>query len=133
VSGASSDFHPVGAVQRLTKDPFAFFAFAPSEGLDLDLVDRVLVAARQEAGSVDVVLLPESTIAEAEIDDLDTLLDDHGVVSLVAGVREPRPQPGQFPNDWLHMSFNPRLEKAEVRVLTGLRGGLSTHRHKISR
>jgi hypothetical protein len=74
-------------------------------------LDRVLVAARQEAGSVDVVLLPESAVDEREIDDLETLLDRHGVVSLVAGVRQTTPQPGQFPSNWLHMSFNPGLEK----------------------
>jgi hypothetical protein len=80
-------------------------------GLDLDLLDRVLVAAREEAGSVDVVLLPESTVEEREIDDLETLLDGHGVVTLVAGVRQPTRQPDQFPTNWLHMGFNPRFEK----------------------
>src|SRR5215831_2248062 len=71
----ASDFHPVeGSLQRLTNDPLGFFEFAPAEGLDLDLLDRVLVAARQEAGSVDVVVLPESAVDEQEIDDLETLL-----------------------------------------------------------
>jgi hypothetical protein len=107
----ASDFHPVGPVQRPTKDPYGFFQFAPAEGLDLDLLDRVLVAARQEAGSVDVVLLPESAVEEAEIDNLETLLDGHGVVTLVAGVRQTTRQPDQFPSNWLHMGFNPRLEK----------------------
>src|SRR6516165_400923 len=107
----ASDFHPVGPVQRLTKDPYGFFEFAPAEGLDLDLLDRVLVAARQEAGSVDLVLLPESTVEEGDIDDLETLLDGHGVITLAAGVRQPTRQPDQFPTNWLHMGFNPRLEK----------------------
>ena len=107
----ASDFHPVGEVQRPAKNPYGFFEFAPAEGLDLDLLDRVLVAARQEAGSVDVVLLPESAVAEGEIDDLETLLDRHGVIHLVAGVRQPTRQPGQFPSNWLHMGFDPRLEK----------------------
>jgi hypothetical protein len=107
----ASDFHPVGAVHRTAKDPYGFFEFAPAEGLDLDLLDRVLVAARQEAGSVDVVLLPESAVDERDLDDLETLLDRHGVISLVAGVRQTSPQPGRFPSNWLHMSFNPRLEK----------------------
>ncbi len=44
----ASDFRPVeGSVQRLSKDPFGFFEFAPEEGLDFDLLDRVLVAARR--------------------------------------------------------------------------------------
>ncbi|HEX6393742.1 MAG TPA: hypothetical protein VFZ97_09885 [Acidimicrobiales bacterium] len=107
----ASDFHPVGDVRRRAKDPYGFFEFAPAEGLDLDLLDRVLVAARQEAGSVDVVLLPESAVGEDDIDDVETLLDRHGVVNLIAGVRQTTPHSGQFPNNWLHMGFNPRLEK----------------------
>jgi hypothetical protein len=66
----ASDFHPIeGSLQRLTNDPFGFFEFVPAEGLDLDLLDRVLVAARKEAGSVDVVVLPESAVDEREIED----------------------------------------------------------------
>jgi hypothetical protein len=107
----SSDFHPVGDVQRRAKDPYGYFEFAPAGGLDLDLLNGVLAAARQEAGSVDVVLLPESAVAEGEIDDLETLLDSHGVINLIAGVRQTTPHPGQFSNNWLHMGFNPRLEK----------------------
>ncbi len=107
----ASDFHSVGSVQRLGKDPYGFFEFAPAVGLDLDLFDRVLVASRLEAGSVDVVLLPESAVDVSEVDDLETLLHHHGVVALVAGVRQPMSQPGQFPSNWLHMGFNTRLEK----------------------
>jgi hypothetical protein len=107
----ASDFRPVEAVQRQTNNPYGFFEFAPAAGIDLDLLDRVLLAASQEAGSVDVVLLPESAVDEGEIDDLETVLDAHGVVNLVAGVRQSKRQPGQFPNNWLHMGFNPRLEK----------------------
>jgi hypothetical protein len=107
----ASDFHPVGPVQRLTKDPYGFFEFAPTEGLDLDLLDRVLVAARQEVGSVDLVILPESAVEEREINNLETLLDSHGVVTLVAGVRQTTRQPDQFPSNWLQMGFNPKLEK----------------------
>ncbi len=107
----ATDFHSVGSIKRLARDPYGFFEFAPAEGLDLDLLDRVLFAARQEAGSVDVVVLPESAMDEREIDGLETLLDGHGVVSLAAGVRQRTRRPGQFPNNWLHMAFNPRLEK----------------------
>jgi hypothetical protein len=108
----ASDFRPVeGSVQRLSKDPFGFFEFAPGEGLDLDLLDRVLVAARNEAKSVDVVCLPESAVEEGEIDELENLLYDHGVVSLVAGVRQQSPGPGMAPQNWLHMGFNPRFQK----------------------
>ena len=74
------------SVQRLAKEPFGFFEFAPEEPLDLDLVDRVLLAARDEVGTVDVVLLPESAIEERELDALEALLGRHGVSYLRAGV-----------------------------------------------
>jgi hypothetical protein len=108
----ASDFCPVeGGIQRPSRDPFGFFEFAPAQGLDLDLLDRVLAAARREAGGVDVVCLPESAVEEGEIDELEALLHDHGVVSLVAGVRQQSPKPGRAPHNWLHMGFNPRLVK----------------------
>jgi hypothetical protein len=48
----ASDFHAVEeSVQRLAKDPYGFFEFAPAEGLDLDLLDRVLVAAAKRHGA----------------------------------------------------------------------------------
>lgn len=107
-----SDFHPLeGSVQRLGKEPFGFFEFVPSEKLDLDLVSRLIVAARDEVDSVDVVLLPESAVDENEIDELEALLERHGVVSLVTGVRQRPPQSGQLPSNWVHMSVSPRLEK----------------------
>jgi hypothetical protein len=108
----ASDFRPLGgSVQRLEKDPFGFFEFAPAERLDLDLLDRVLVAARAEVNSVDVVLLPEAAIDETEIDALESLLQSHGAISLTAGVRQQSLQPDRLPGNWIHMSFNPRLEK----------------------
>src|SRR5499433_2082985 len=107
-----SDFRRVeGSVKRLAKEPFGFFEFAPSEKLDLDLVGRMIVAARDEVGSVDGVLLPESAVEESEIDDLEALLDRHGAAMLITGVRQSSTQLGRFPGNWVHIGANPRLEK----------------------
>jgi hypothetical protein len=106
-----SDFRPVeGSVQRQTKGPFGFFEFAPAEKLDLDLVDRMIVSARDEVDSVDGVLLPESAVDESEIDDLEALLDRHGVGMLTTGVRQ-RSTQSDLPSNWVHTGVNPRLEK----------------------
>jgi hypothetical protein len=44
------DFHPLeGSVHNLDKEPFGFFEFAPSDKLDLDLVSRLIVAARERS------------------------------------------------------------------------------------
>jgi hypothetical protein len=104
----ASDFRSVG---RLATERYGFFEFVPSEGLDLDLVDRVLIAAREEVNSVDVVLLPESAVDQVDIDALENLLHLHGVIFLQAGVRHRSRAPGRLPGNWLHMGINPRLEK----------------------
>jgi len=102
-----SDFRSVaGPLHELAGDPFGFFEFAPAEGLDLDLVDRMLVAAVDEAGTVDVVVLPESAVEHGEIDDLEVLLSRHGVTTLITGVREHPKQPGQFPRNWVHIGVS---------------------------
>ena len=106
-----SDFRPVeGSVQMVAKEPFGHFEFAPSDPLDLDLLERVLAAAQDEVDSVDVVMLPESAVDESEIGDLESLLDRYGVIGLLAGVRK-RSQPGHLPCNWLHTGVNTRLEK----------------------
>ena len=107
-----SDFRAVeGSVRRLERDPFGFFEFVPAERLDLDLVDRVLIAALDEVDDVDVVVLPEAAIDETEIDELEAVLDRHGVVYLTAGIRQRSPGPGQLPCNWVHTGVNPRLRK----------------------
>jgi hypothetical protein len=108
----ASDFRPIEEpVHRPGKEPFGFFEFAPQEGLDFDLLDRVLVAAREEAGSVDVVCLPESAVDERELDALETLLHEHGVASVHTGVRQQSREAGRFPGNWIHVGFNPGFEK----------------------
>jgi hypothetical protein len=107
-----SDFRPLkGSVRRLAKEPFGFFEFVPSEMLDLELVDRMIVAARDEVDSVDGVLLPESAVEDSDINGLEALLDRHGVIMLITGVRQRTPQPGRLPGNWVHIGISPRLEK----------------------
>ena len=99
-----SDFRPVaGPLQKLAGDRFGFFEFAPAERLDLDLADRMLIAARDEAEHVDVVVLPESAAEHGEIDDLEALLGRHGVTALITGVRERPEQPGAFARNRVHI------------------------------
>jgi hypothetical protein len=106
-----SDFHPLnGSVQRLSKEGFGFFEFAPSEKLDLDLVERLILSARDEVDSVDVVLLPESAVEETEVPALEAVLARYGVTMLIAGVRH-RSLPGRLASNWVHIGVNPRLEK----------------------
>jgi hypothetical protein len=107
-----SDFRPLeSSVQRLAEESFGFFQFAPAEKLDLDLVDRMIVAARDEVDSVDAVMLPEGAVDESEVNELELLLGRHGIVLLVTGVRQLAPLPGRLPENWVHIGVNPSLEK----------------------
>lgn len=99
-----TDFRPVGSIQRAEQEPYGFFEFAPSETFDLDLADRALTTAQADAGPIDVVVLPESAVKPAELDNLEALLARHRVTLLVAGVREaPEPADEQSRN-WLHLA-----------------------------
>lgn len=99
-----SDFRPLaGTAQRAEREPFAFFDFVPAEHVDLDLVDRLLAAARDEVDIVDMVVLPESAVPADVIGDLEAVLARHRVGAVVAGVRDSAPQPGLLPGNWVHL------------------------------
>jgi hypothetical protein len=111
-----TDFHPLDdSVHRLAKEPYGLFEFAPSEGLDLALVERMILAAKDEVDCVDVVFLPESAVDESEIGGLEALLDRQGVVGLITGVRQRKREPDRLPGNWVHTGLNPGLAKAEPR------------------
>lgn len=111
-----ADFRPLaGSVQHLEKEPFGYFEFAPTEGLDLDLVDRMLIAAEDEVGDVNVVVLPESAVDRSEIDDLEAVLDRHGVIALITGVRQRAQAPGRFPGNWVHIGVSTGEEWLHIR------------------
>ncbi|HUA45635.1 MAG TPA: hypothetical protein VMA77_10430 [Solirubrobacteraceae bacterium] len=98
-----SDFRPVpGSVRSLTREPFGYFEFAPSEELDLDLLDRTLTAALDETDHVQTVILPESAVDESQIDELERVLAGHRIGGLIAGVRGRLERPGELPSNWVH-------------------------------
>jgi hypothetical protein len=99
----AEDFKPTGAVERAEFEPYGFFEFAPGELLDLGLADRVLQSARNQEGSVDVVVLPESALRPGDIDEFEALLTRHRVAIVVAGVREAPDPAGRFGANWLHL------------------------------
>src|SRR5215469_12765921 len=99
----AEDFKPTETVERGEVEPQGFFEFAPGELLDLDLADRVLQSARNQQGSVDIVVLPESALRPGDIDELEVLLTRHRVWLVVAGVREPPDPGGRFGANWLHL------------------------------
>jgi hypothetical protein len=102
-----SDFRPVnGSVRSLTNEPFGYFEFAPSKALDLELVERMLIASLDEVDHVDIALLPESAVSHSEIPELAAVLARYQVGILIAGVRGPADQPGQLPRNWVHLGIS---------------------------
>ena len=99
----ASDFRPVRyALPHMDTAETRFFTFRPREALDLGLVDGVLRAAIDEAGTVDFVLLPESAITPADIAPLEALLTGYGVWCLIAGVSEPADD-SHLGTNWVHV------------------------------
>jgi hypothetical protein len=62
-----TDFRPFDdSVHRLAKEPYGLFEFAPSEGLDLALVEQIILAAKDEVDSVWVHTGLSPGLAKAE-------------------------------------------------------------------
>jgi hypothetical protein len=102
------DFHPVPyKLPQMDPMEVGFFTFEPNEQLDLDLVEGVLRAAIDEAGTVDIVAFPESALTPSDIAPLETLLSRYGAWSLIAGVREPADD-GLGAN-WVHTGVRQEL------------------------
>ena len=109
-----TDFRPMpleASAQRPSRTPFGYFEFAPREGLDLDLLGRTITAARDEVDSVDLVIFPESAVAEEEIEGLEALLARHCVPSVIAGVRQKSPGAGRLAGNWVHIGLSTAIEK----------------------
>jgi hypothetical protein len=100
-----TSWRPTAAVEGAEVEPHGFFAFAPGERLDLDLADRVLQSARDQEGSVEIVVLPESALRPSDIGGLEALLTRHRVWLVVAGVRVPPEPTGRFGANWLHLGI----------------------------
>lgn len=104
------DFHPVRyTLPQMDPARWGFFEFRPEERLDLDLVERVLLAAIDEAGTADVVFLPESSITPADIEPLEALLGRYGVWCLIAGVREEPSSAGGLGGNRIHVGIRQEL------------------------
>jgi hypothetical protein len=103
----ATDFRPLqGSIAREDEEPYGLFAFAPSESLDLDMVARVLTAAKAAVDAVDVVVLPESSLESTDIEGLEAVLADHGVWMLATGVREAVDDMVHLPGNWLHLGVS---------------------------
>ena len=99
-----TDFEPVpGSIRRPEREPFGFFRYTPSEPLDLDLVDQLLVAALDEVDAVDAVILPEGRLHEDDIAAFEAVLARRAVPLLLGGLRVDPVAPGEMPRNGVHV------------------------------
>jgi hypothetical protein len=100
---SDGDFRQVpGSVKEREIEPFGYFEFRPSEPFDFSLVDGLLAAAAEHVERVDVVVLPESALAQEDLPGLEDVLSRRGVTMLVAGLRDTAEKPGGLGSNWVH-------------------------------
>ena len=93
----ASDFRSVARpLLNMDQSRFGFYEYAPAESLDLSMVVELVETARSLAGSIDMVVLPESALDESETPQLQRVLSDAGIPCLIAGVHRPADQAGAF-------------------------------------
>ena len=85
----AGDFVPVrGPLANMDESRFGFYEYAPQERFDLAEAVRIVEGARRAVGGVDVLVLPEGALDEAEVPDVQRALADAGVPYLISGVRQ---------------------------------------------
>lgn len=104
------DFRPARySLPHMDLSRFGFFEYEPDRRLDLQRVDAVLRSAEDEAGTVDVVMLPEAALLPEEVEPLEALLGEHGAWSLIAGVRSPPGEGEGLGANFVHFSVRQEL------------------------
>lgn len=99
----ASDFHPVHSpLGNMDTGVFGFFEFTPRERPDPDQIVELLRHAREQAGCVDGVILPEGALCPAEVDVVESICGDYDVTLLVAGVQQHRAGEA-FGRNYLHI------------------------------
>ena len=82
-------FRPVcGPVDNLDDDRFGFFEFDPGTSVDLAMLERLVRDAFRQVTHIDTIVFPEGALDAGEIEGVERVLGELGVVSMFAGVRE---------------------------------------------
>jgi hypothetical protein len=90
------------SINRRELEPFGFFRYEPGAPLDVSMADRMLSVAAEHAGRVDLVVLPESAVADDDVAELEATLSRHEVPMVIAGVRAGSRSEGPFGANWVH-------------------------------
>lgn len=99
----ASDFRPVvGPLQNMDESRYGFYEYAPEERFDVEQALDLLAEARRQVGEVNMVVLPEGALDEAEVPGIQARLAEAGVAYFVAGVRQAPAEGADFGGSYAH-------------------------------
>ena len=99
-------FRPVdGPVDNLDSEAFGFFEYDPGTSVDLAMLERLVRNAYRRVDRIDTIVFPEGALDVDEIDGVERVLGELGVISMFAGVRARVDERGLGRN-YVHLGVN---------------------------
>ena len=100
---SSDDFRPLSdSIHERAVEPFGFFEYQPADPFDVGMVDSLLSSASEHVDPVDLVVLPESSVARDQLADLEAVLSRNGVTMLIAGLRDGPTGANELGSNYVH-------------------------------
>lgn len=100
----AGDFQPIaGPLLNMDARNYGFYEYAPHEPLVLEEVERLVAAAKQQVGQIDMLVLPEAALDEATVAPLQQLIAAAGVPYLITGARQPAESDSPFGLSYAHL------------------------------
>jgi hypothetical protein len=96
-----------GPLENMDRQTFGFFRYDPTARFDIEALARLVEEARRSAARIDALVLPEGAVEAGEVTAVEDLMAEHGVMSLMIGVREP-PVDGAFGRNYIHIAVHTR-------------------------
>ena len=99
-------FRPVqGPVDNLDSKAFGFFEYNPGTSVDLTMLEQLVRNAYRHVNRIDTIVFPEGALDVGEIDGVERVLGELGVISMFAGVRARADDRGLGRN-YVHLGVN---------------------------
>ena len=100
----ASDFHATpGPLLNMDHSRYDFFEYAPQEPLEFAELERLIAMAQRHIGAVDALILPESALEQAEVEQLQELLAAASVPYLISGARRSPSADEPFAVNYAHL------------------------------
>lgn len=94
-----------GPLENMDPQTFGFFRYDPTSPFDIAALAELVEEARGSAPTIDALVLPEGAVEAGEVAAVEDLAAEHGVISLMIGVREP-PANAAFGRNYIHVAVH---------------------------